>query len=116
MERSILYLADALPSPPDSKEWPTLYIRGSKGLREAVDHVQEATHGMIEYVGEWHSHPRGARTAASQDDLQVFAWLTSLMEADGLPAVMMIVGDPGRTSCFVGEIKREENLLKEVSP
>lgn len=116
LERSILYLADALPSPPDSEEWPTLYIRGSSGLREAVDHVQDMTHGMIEYVGEWHSHPCGARTAASQDDLQVFAWLTSLMEADGLPAVMIIVGDPGRTSCYVGEIKSAENLLKEVSP
>lgn len=116
MERTILYLADALPSPPDSEEWPTLYIRGSRGLRGAVDHVQDVTQGMIEYVGEWHSHPCGALTAASQDDLQVFAWLTSLMEADDRPAVMIIVGDPGRTSCFVGEIKSEENLLKEVSP
>ncbi|OGQ94912.1 MAG: hypothetical protein A2284_18900 [Deltaproteobacteria bacterium RIFOXYA12_FULL_61_11] len=115
VERSILYIADALPSPPDSEEWPTLYIRGSKGLRDAVDNVQQTTHGMIEYVGEWHSHPRGACTAASHDDLEVFAWLTSLMEADGLPAVMMIVGDPGRTSCYVGEIKSEENLLQGVS-
>lgn len=116
VERSILYIADALPSPPDSEEWPTLYIRGSQGLRQAVDHVQQTTHGMIEYVGEWHSHPRGAATAASHDDLQVFAWLTSLMESDGLPAVMMIVGDPGRTSCFVGEIRSEENLLQGAAP
>ena len=28
VERRILYIADALPSPPDSEEWPTLYIRG----------------------------------------------------------------------------------------
>ena len=116
VERLILYITDALPSPPDSQEWPTLYIRGSQGLRQAVDHVQQTTHGMIEYVGEWHSHPRGAATAASHDDLEVFAWLTSLMEGDGLPAVMMIVGDPGRTSCFVGEIRLEENLLQERVP
>ncbi len=115
LARKILYIVDALPSPPDSEEWPTLYIRGRKGLRHAVDALEEKTHGMLEYIGEWHSHPPGARTAASCDDLKVFAWLTELMQADGLPAVMMIVGDPGRTSCYVGEIMREENLLPEAS-
>ncbi len=111
----ILYIVDALPSPPDSEEWPTLYIRGHKGLRHAVEALEERTHGMLEYIGEWHSHPRGARTAASYDDLKVFAWLTELMQADGLPAVMMIVGDHDRTSCYVGEIMQEENLLPEAS-
>ena len=115
LARNILYIVDALPSPPDSEEWPTLYIRGRKGLRHAVDTVEEKTHGMLEYIGEWHSHPPGASTAASCNDLKVFAWLTELMQANGLPAVMMIVGDPGRTSCYVGEIMREENLLPEAS-
>ncbi|MGA7741100.1 MAG: ThiF family adenylyltransferase [Polyangia bacterium] len=110
MERSILYLVDALPSPPDSEEWPTLYIRGSKGLRQAVDLVSEKTHGMLEYAGEWHSHPAGASASASLDDRTVFAWISSLMEADGLPAVMMIVGDHGCTRCFVGEIRGEANV------
>ncbi|HPL68422.1 MAG TPA: ThiF family adenylyltransferase [Smithellaceae bacterium] len=115
LDRKILYIVDALPSPPDSEEWPTLYIRGRKGLRQAVDALEEKTHGMLEYIGEWHSHPPGARLAASCDDLKVFAWLTELMQADGLPGLMMIVGDPGRTSCYVGEIMKEENLLPEAS-
>ncbi len=115
LERMILYIVDALPSPPDSEEWPTLYIRGRKGLRHAVEELEERTHGMLEYVGEWHSHPQGACTAASSDDLEVFSWLTELMQADGLPAVMMIVGDPGHTSCYVGEIMQEENLLPGAS-
>ncbi|HWD37205.1 MAG TPA: ThiF family adenylyltransferase [Fimbriimonas sp.] len=111
-ERSIVYIVDALSSPPDSKEWPTLYIRGSKGLSDAVESVRRRTHEMLEYIGEWHSHPRGYSTAASSDDLQVFAWLTALMESDGLPAVMMIVGDPGRTSCYVGVVDAGESLLQ----
>jgi hypothetical protein len=115
LDRKILYIVDALPSPPDSEEWPTLYIRGRKGLRQAVDALEEKTHGMLEYIGEWHSHPPGARLAANCDDLKVFAWLTELMQADGLPGLMMIVGDPGRTSCYVGEIMKEENLLPEAS-
>ena len=115
LARMILYIVDALPSPPDSEEWPTLYIRGRKGLCQAVESLEEKTHGMLEYIGEWHSHPQGTRTAASCDDLMVFAWLTELMQADGLPAVMMIVGDYDRTSCYVGEIMQEENLLPEAS-
>ena len=111
LDRKILYIVDALPSPSDSEEWPTLYIRGRKGLRQAVNDLEEKTHGMLEYIGEWHSHPPGVRAAASCDDLKVFAWLTELMQTDGLPGLMMIVGDPGRTSCYVGEIMKEENLL-----
>jgi len=111
LDRKILYIVDALPSPPDSEEWPTLYIRGRRGLRKAVNDFEKKTHGMLEYIGEWHSHPPGVRAAASCDDLKVFAWLTELMQADGLPGLMMIVGDPGRTSCYVGEIMQEENLL-----
>ncbi|HBL24229.1 MAG TPA: hypothetical protein DDZ40_08945 [Deltaproteobacteria bacterium] len=114
LDRKILYIVDALPSPSDSEEWPTLYIRGRKGLRQAVNDLEEKTQGMLEYIGEWHSHPPNVRAAASGDDLKVFAWLTELMQADGLPGLMMIVGDPGHTSCYVGEIMKEENLLPGV--
>jgi integrative and conjugative element protein (TIGR02256 family) len=112
-ERHLIYIADTLPSPSDSKEWPTLYVRGCRGLQPTLAQAEECTHGMLEYIGEWHSHPRGASTAPSNDDLQVFSWLTQLMSLDGLPAVMMIVGEPDRLSCFVGEIAREENCLPQ---
>ncbi len=115
LERMILYIVDALPSPPDSEEWPTLYIRGCEGQRRAVETLEKKTHGMLEYIGEWHSHPRGADTAVSADDLKVFDWLKELMTADGLPATMMIAGDNGRTSYYVGEIMQEENLLTGTS-
>jgi proteasome lid subunit RPN8/RPN11 len=110
-ERRLIYISDSLPSPADSKEWPTLYVRGSDGLRAALAQAEESTIGMLEYVGEWHSHPQGSSTAPSADDIKVFAWLAELMQRDGLPAVMMIVGDPSRISCFVGEIEAAENCL-----
>jgi len=115
LDRRVLYIVDALPSPSDSEEWPTLYIRGRKGLRQTVNNLEEKTQGMLEYIGEWHSHPPNVRVAASGDDLKVFTWLTGLMQADGLPALMMIVGDPGHTSCYVGEIMKEESLLPGTS-
>jgi len=111
LERNIIYIVETIPSPPDSKEWPTLYIRGYHGLAKKVDQIYQDTNGMIEYIGEWHSHPTGIRTVPSADDIQVFSWLTNLMNRDGLPPLMMIVGDPGEISCFVAQVKPLENLL-----
>jgi len=36
-----VYVADTVPSPPDSKEWPTLYIRGCVGLEKEVRRIEE---------------------------------------------------------------------------
>jgi len=116
LERNIAYIVDSVPSPPDSKEWPTLYIRGCSGLRKKVEDIKRKTNEMVDYVGEWHSHPAGASTAPSTDDLKVFAWLTEHMGRSGLPALMMIIGDPGRSSCFIGEIKQVENMIPRMEP
>jgi integrative and conjugative element protein (TIGR02256 family) len=115
LETKIVYIVDTIPSPPDSEEWPTLYIRGCRGLKAKTDEIANRTDGMLEYIGEWHSHPRNCPTIPSIADLQVFSWLTSLMNVEGLPALMMIVGDGGHSSCFIGEIFRSESLLPEVS-
>jgi hypothetical protein len=104
LERKIIYIVDTIPSPPDSTEWPVLYIRGCDGLPERVEIIQEATLGMLQYVGEWHSHPDGCSTNPSNDDLKVFSWLTEHMTGDGLPAVMAIVGEAGDISWFVASI------------
>ncbi len=111
LERRIIYIVDTIPSPPDSQEWPTLYIRGCKGLERIVCNVTKKTDGMLEYIGEWHSHPNSAATTPSTDDIQVFSWLTERMDLDGLPALMMIVGESNRISCFVAKIERTERLL-----
>lgn len=115
LERKIIYIVDVIPSPPDSEEWPTLYIRGSKGLKDKIEEITLETFDMLGYVGEWHTHPDRISTAPSDDDLKVFTWLTEWMDRDGLPAVMMIIGDNNRSSCFVGEISQAENLIPDLT-
>jgi hypothetical protein len=102
-QRKVLYLVDALPSPPDSEEWPSLYIRGSRGLSRRVQEVEEITDGQLGYAGEWHSHPRGHGPSPSTDDRKVFGWLEEHMSLEGLPAAMLIVGE-GDSALFVGSI------------
>jgi integrative and conjugative element protein (TIGR02256 family) len=105
MRRKILYLVDTIPSPPDSTEWPAVYIRGRKGLAEQVNEVERRTAGNLSYVGEWHSHPDGATTRSSTDDQKAFAWLSQHMAQAGLPALMIIVGQQNQAT-YIGEMER----------
>lgn len=104
LERKLVYVADFIPSPADSKEWPVLYIRGYKGLAERLQDIDTATGGMLQYVGEWHSHPDGFSTNPSADDRKVFRWLLEHMRMDGLPPVMAIVGEGCAINWFVESI------------
>jgi hypothetical protein len=101
MQRKILYVLDTLPSPPDSTEWPTVYIRGSRGLTTRLDEIGRLTARSLGYVGEWHSHPDGFGTTPSSDDGKALAWLADIMTAAGLPALMLIAGDCGQHSWYV---------------
>jgi hypothetical protein len=101
-----VYVVDTIASPPDSEEWPTLYIRGSEGLRGRVAAITEMTAGQLEYVGEWHSHPDRCSCMPSDDDFKVFSWMTDRMSAAGLPALMAIIGERGSSLWFLGRMER----------
>jgi hypothetical protein len=105
MDRRVIYVVETIPSPPDSGEWPTLYIRGCEGLPQEVANARSRTGGQVEYVGEWHSHPDGCATLPSSDDLQVFAWLAEHMAVEGLPTLMAIVGERAASSWYLGEMR-----------
>lgn len=96
-------IVDALPSPPDSTEWPTSYIRGCEDLAARVQEVKNMTLGQITYVGEWHSHPRGATVSPSGDDFRAYEWLTSYMHVEALPGIMLIVGDRRKLCLVTGD-------------
>ena len=59
LPRKTVYVVDTIHSPADSKEKPTLYIRGCEGLEERVAAISAETAEELEYIGEWHSHPDG---------------------------------------------------------
>lgn len=96
----VAYVVDTVPSPRDSVERKTSYIRGHHDLRERVSAINSATDGMLEYVGEWHSHPRGTSTDLSSDDERLLHWIRDAMGIEGLPAVMLIAGDEEVTLAF----------------
>lgn len=82
-----------LPAPPDSKGARGAFERGIEGLSERIAEIGHRTAGVVGYVGEWHSHPRGHSSRPSGDDLVQLAHLATRMADEGLPAVQLIVGE-----------------------
>jgi Prokaryotic E2 family A/Prokaryotic homologs of the JAB domain/ThiF family len=93
LQRRRIYVVINVPSPPDSSEWPTGYIRGCRDLTQRVKQIAAITAQNLGYVGEWHSHPRGHSCVPSTDDRRVLRWLADERAIDGLPALMAIVSE-----------------------
>lgn len=87
-----IVIVDVLPTPPDSEASPSHFIRGQEGQAEALDVVHKRTAGVVDYVGEWHSHPDGCSARPSDYDDHLLDTLHRQMIAEGLPALMIIVG------------------------
>jgi hypothetical protein len=65
-----------------------------------VTETKNLTLGQVSYVGEWHSHPKGASVRPSRDDLLAYQWLIGHMHLESLPGLMLIIGDRKRI-CLV---------------
>lgn len=88
-----IYLVDALPATLDSKGDKVGFTRGREGLVEAVEQAQRRTGNIVSYIGEWHSHPTGATANPSFADIGLLTYLAEGLQYDGLPAIMLIVGE-----------------------
>ena len=86
-------IVDALPAPKDSESSATSFKRGVDSLSKKVSDIRERTAGIVDYIGEWHSHPDGCSSMPSDHDLFQLAALAEKMKLDGLPAYSLIVGE-----------------------
>lgn len=90
--RSII-LVDVLPAPSDSLASPTYFVRGQEGQEQALEKARNLTAHVVDYIGEWHSHPHGYSARASGDDEKLIETLHARMSAEGLPVTMVIVSE-----------------------
>ncbi|HBO7918785.1 TPA: hypothetical protein L5C37_003053, partial [Pseudomonas aeruginosa] len=91
LKAGTLVIVDVLPTPPDSQSSPSHFIRGEKGQQEALEEVQGRTARVVDYLGEWHSHPDGVPARPSQNDESLLNTVHRKMSVEGLPALMVIV-------------------------
>ena len=88
-----IYVVDVLPAPPDSDADPTGFTRGVDGLEASLQEVARRTANIVGYIGEWHSHPPSVSAKPSQIDQCLIKKLSEILAQDGLPALILIVGE-----------------------
>ena len=103
MLRQRIYLVDSLPSPPDSESSPSHYRRGKEGVRELCEDVNKRTGGMVEFIGDWHSHPDDHSTDLSNADLLLLVHHSMEMSRVGCPALIAIMGENGQLAFHLGK-------------
>lgn len=53
----VVWVSDASGPPPDSTHSPALFVCGTEGTAQMNEAKRERTHGSVQFVGMWHSHP-----------------------------------------------------------
>ena len=98
-----IHLVEACPAPRNSSASPNSFIRGTVGVEDTRQRCLIRTGGIVDYVGEWHSHPHVASACPSVTDVTLLARLSEALAADGVPALMVIAGHEGDLSISLGE-------------
>ncbi len=93
-------LVDILEAPIDSEASPKGFIRGSNGVIAKLDEIANKTANIVEYIGEWHSHPRRSSALPSNLDFSLLEYLSRKLAEEGNPALMVIAGDHDLSICI----------------
>jgi hypothetical protein len=116
VSRRSVHIAHAIPQPEDSQGSITGFERGVVGLAEIVADIADKSLHQLRYVGEWHSHPAGSGVMPSSIDIGQLAWLSSELEAEGVPALMAIAGDDRAFSFMLVEEARQNSARGPDQP
>lgn len=92
-KRKRIEISISLLPPTDSACSPTDFLRGVRDLRNSIDRVTDRVMHQLTYVGEWHSHPKGATAFPSSIDYKQLDALASDLAPENRPGVMVIVGE-----------------------
>jgi integrative and conjugative element protein (TIGR02256 family) len=92
-KRKAIHVVDVLEAPTDSVASKTGFTRGATGVWEAIEQSAALTANIVGYLGEWHSHPRHSSAMPSTTDAELLAYLAETLIMDGVPALMIIVGE-----------------------
>jgi integrative and conjugative element protein (TIGR02256 family) len=95
VDRKVILVVDALSPPADSTGSRAEFFRGVDGLTDRLREVCAITRDQVRYVGEWHTHPRCHGATPSSTDLAQLEFLRVQLGREGIPPVMMIMGEQG---------------------
>jgi integrative and conjugative element protein (TIGR02256 family) len=94
LKRRIIYVTRIVDAPPDSAGSPSSFRRGTRDLPEVVNEIHEATGGLLGFVGDWHTHPRGSGNI-SPTDIAAMQRTKRKFDTAGLPTFILIATQKG---------------------
>jgi integrative and conjugative element protein (TIGR02256 family) len=92
-KQKAVYVVDVLAAPCDSVTKPDSFIRGKDNLLQRVENIKSKTAAIVDYIGEWHSHPKDTSALPSFADRKLLDELSKRIAKEGLPILMIIVGE-----------------------
>lgn len=116
-QRSAVFVTHATPPAHRGTPWG-VRISGN-GHRERFDEAWQATGGLVTFLGDWHTHPRGstdpslcdARAARQLSEEACYGTPTPVIAITALPRYPL-----GRQTCETGWYVRVADGLKCVEP
>jgi proteasome lid subunit RPN8/RPN11 len=93
-KKKIIYVTRILPAPLDSKCGPYAFERGVQDVPEDITRIVQLSGGMIDYVGEWHTHPNGGKKL-SIIDYDAVKKIKKVLDPVLRPTFVMIVTKEG---------------------
>lgn len=90
---------------------PTLFIRDYKKAQEVINNLWKNSNGIINYLGEWHTHPN-MMGAPSSIDIKTISNIYFKIEKEIEKLFLVIIG--GNKDIFIGVQENEVfKILKE---
>ena len=87
-----IHVTDIITAPPDSKADQVCFYRGTQGLPESVQIINENSGNQLGYVGEWHTHPHGPDGMSGTDANSVRKFKKEFQSLQSpLPVFLMIL-------------------------
>jgi len=94
IKKKVVYITRILTAPTDSKCRPYGFVRGVMNVPEEVSKMSLLSGGMIDYVGEWHTHPVGSKRLSAIDEDAV-SKIKKVLDPVSRPTLVMIVTKDG---------------------
>jgi len=92
-ERRRVDVVHAMSPPTDSVSTNVTFQRGTSKLKVDLERAVRRSGSQVRYIGEWHSHPAGYSAEPSSIDIEQISQLARIAEADGSPAISIIVAE-----------------------
>lgn len=105
----IAWITNVSGPPQDSKFSAEYFICGTAGIEDLCNNYKERTHGIVQYVGTWHSHPISPADPSAMD-YKAIETIFATTHGNSSPQLMIIVGHAAEQQPQIGAymFKRHE--------